>query len=78
MTNKKVLVIFGGPRKKNTFRVVKQLESALSGDRALPDGESLHKPLDPETAMRKEILRMAKEDPQAVTHLIRSWLSEGV
>ncbi len=58
--------------------LLKQLESALTGDRALPDGESLHKPMDPETAMRKEILRMAKEDPQAVTHLIRSWLSEGV
>jgi flagellar M-ring protein FliF len=58
--------------------LLKQLESALSGDRALGEGELLHKPTDPESAMRKEILRLAKDDPQAVTHLIRSWLSEGV
>ncbi len=58
--------------------LLRQLESALSGDHALSEGKLLHKPTDPETAMRKEILRLAKEDPQAVTHLIRSWLSEGV
>ena len=58
--------------------LLKQLESALSGDHALGKGDGLHKTADPETAMRKEILRLAKEDPQAVTHLIRSWLSEGV
>jgi flagellar M-ring protein FliF len=58
--------------------LLKQLESALSGDRALGEGELLHKPTDPESAIRKEIIRLAKEDPQAVTHLIRSWLSEGV
>lgn len=58
--------------------LLKQLESALSGERALGEGELLHKPTNPESAMRKEILRLAKDDPQAVTHLIRSWLSEGV
>jgi len=58
--------------------LMKQLEQALSGDKLLESGEGGHQVLDKESAMKKELVRLAKENPQAVTHLIRSWLSEGV
>jgi flagellar M-ring protein FliF len=58
--------------------LMKQLEQALSGEKLLESGEGGHQILDKDSAMKKELVRLAKENPQAVTHLIRSWLSEGV
>lgn len=58
--------------------LLKQLEEALgSSGRALPGAVS-GAAVDKNAAMKKELLSLAKEDPQAVTHVIRSWLSEGV
>ncbi len=57
--------------------LMKQLEQALSGEKLLESGEGGHQVLDKDSAMKKELVRLAKENPQAVTHLIRSWLSEG-
>jgi flagellar M-ring protein FliF len=62
----------------NDPELLKQLEEALaSGERALP-GVGSGTVADKNAVMKKELLSLAKEDPQAVTHLIRSWLSEGV
>lgn len=55
--------------------LLKQLETALTSELALPAPEA--NASSPEAIMKRELLKIAKEDPQAVTQLIRSWMSEG-
>ena len=53
--------------------LLKQLEQALAEGKPLLPGETAER----ESPYRKDVLKLAKEDPQALVHLIRSWLSEG-
>jgi len=53
--------------------LLKQLEQALAEGKPLLPGETAEK----ESPYRKDVLKLAKEDPQALVHLMRSWLSEG-
>ncbi len=59
----------------NDPELLRQLEAAAGGqDKALPSP----KVMDRNQALKKDLLTIAKENPQAMTQLIRSWLSEGV
>jgi flagellar M-ring protein FliF len=59
----------------NDPELLKQLEAAAGGqDKALLPP----KVTDRNQALKKDLLTIAKENPQAMTQLIRSWLSEGV
>lgn len=53
--------------------LLKQLEQAMAEGKLLPPGAEGEK----ESPYRKDIVKLAKEDPQALVNLIRSWLSEG-
>lgn len=52
-----------------------QAQLGEGGERALPSASKL---VDRKAALKRDLLTVAKEDPQAMTQLIRSWLSEGV
>ncbi|MFB3901841.1 MAG: flagellar basal-body MS-ring/collar protein FliF [Acidobacteriota bacterium] len=61
--------------------LVQQLETRLGqagAANALPEAQKAAPMSDRSAAIRKELIALAKEDPQLVTQIIRGWLSEGV
>lgn len=58
----------------NDPELLKQLGEAAGHEKALPPP----KVVDRNAALKSDLLTIAKENPQAMTQLIRSWISEGI